>query len=72
MLEYWFIMHKEEFYINKWNKTSENHILKEMFLGRTWRTNLEHSTSIQQHDNQTRLDMDKSKACACWKSCKDQ
>jgi len=71
-LDYLLVMHKEEFWANQWNKTSQNHIAKEIFLGRTQRRNEEHSTWTQQHGSQTRLDMGELKAYICWKSCNDQ
>jgi hypothetical protein len=37
--------------VNKWNKTTQNHIAKVTFLGRSWRTNEEHSKWTQQRDS---------------------
>ena len=37
-------MHKKGFWANKLNKTSQNHVAKAMFLGKTRRTNKEHLT----------------------------
>jgi hypothetical protein len=43
-----------------------------MLLGRTQRTNGEHSICTQQRGSQTRPDMSKLEACTCWKSCNNQ
>jgi len=46
-LDYWLTMSCEDVDAKKGNKTSQNHIVKAMFQGRTWwtwRTNKKHST----------------------------
>jgi hypothetical protein len=37
-LDYWLTMSCKDVDVQKWNKTSQNHIAKAMLLGRTWRT----------------------------------
>jgi hypothetical protein len=37
-LDYWLNMSGKDEDAKKWNKISQNHVAKTMFLGRTWRT----------------------------------
>ena len=67
-LDYWLTMSCKDVDAKKGNETSQNHIVKVMFWGRTWwtrRTNEKHSTQTQQHGSWIRLDTIKRKTQTC-------